>query len=115
MSKIVGAAVVLSLFVTANAASAEQWTAKAKIVVGNCSDGAVATVNEEGNVMALLFAIPGGKQYADVKLNLSPDGSGKTVFLGAMDTHTSLEISAGKGKRQLKTAQTKGVCQWVWT
>lgn len=105
----------LTAFLTlvSSPAFAQQWTAKAKIANGNCGDGATVEVVEQGEAMVLKFSL-NGKQFTEVRVALAADGSGKTIFTGATEAQTTLDIPAGTGKRQLKTAQTRGVCQWLW-
>jgi hypothetical protein len=91
-----------------------EWSSVAKITNGTCADNATAYVSERPGSMHLRLLFPNGKQYAEFDVKLSADGSGKAEFPGSAGP-TILEVSAGTGKRVLKTTQVQGICQWAWT
>jgi len=88
------------------------WTSVAKITIGSCSGGAVASVTERPGSMHLRLASV-GKQFAEFDVALAADGSGSAPYLG-LSGPSIMEVPAGKGKRTLKSGQVQGTCQWLW-
>jgi hypothetical protein len=88
-----------------------EWISKAKRTRGNCDEGATAVITQQAGVLSYKVTAY-GKVVVDLKINLAPDGSGKTEYRGVYGT-TTLEIPPGEAKRPLVTTQVHGVCQWT--
>jgi hypothetical protein len=109
-----GVAFVGVMLACAPAALAQaEWSSIAKIVKGTCADKAIAQVRERPGSMQVKLSA-NGRQYAEIDLKLAADGSGRSEFPGSLGL-ILLEVSAGTGKRSMKTTQVKGLCQWLWT
>lgn len=93
-------------------APAAEWASVAKIINGNCRDGAIAQVVERAGVLSIKFFI-NGQQSNEIRVPLAADGSGKGDFKGVYGRHV-IEVSAGIGKRPMKQSQLDGSCQWSY-
>jgi hypothetical protein len=89
-----------------------KWNSSAKLLKGSCGQGVIVAVVERPGSMNLKFSLQ-GKPTGDVNVTLAPDGSGQTEFDGA-GGRVKLDVSAGTGKRPLKTSQVGGQCEWSW-
>ena len=106
-------ALVVSLLASGVTAQQEtKWTARAKLLRGDCGDRVVAEVVETAGTLNAQFNL-GGKPTGEAKVILAADGSGQTQFKGAAG-QVKLEVSPGRGKRPLKTSQIAGQCEWSW-
>jgi hypothetical protein len=114
-----GVAIVGVMLAYAPTAFAQaEWSSVARRTNGQCGETggerAVANVTERPGTMHLKLVYPNGKQYADFDMALAANGSGKAELKGAFGP-TIVEVPVGTGKRPFKTAQAKGICQWLWT
>ena len=93
-----------------------KWQAVAKITKGSCGDGAIAYVTERPGTAYFRLTYPNGTQYAEFDVALAADGSGKMQYTAGQNRNVvDLEISAGTGKRSLKTSGVTTKCDYVWT
>ena len=90
-----------------------EWTSVAEMSHGSCSGGALARVKEESGSIRLIL-VDGSTQFAQFDVVLAADGSGQAEFDGTTGARTRIEISAGLGKRAMRSARLDGSCQWVW-
>lgn len=113
-SHAVWTAAILALSFPAVAQAPVQWTAIAKKTAGNCGDGAKASVTEMPQALQVKLFYPNGTQYADFQVALAADGTGKAEFRGNQNNPTLMDVTAGKGKRELRTTQLAAGCRWSW-
>jgi hypothetical protein len=106
-------AVMTVLAPIASAQTPVKWTSSAKVINGNCGEGAIAEIVETPGKMTVRTSI-NGKLLTSFEVALKPDGSGRAGTKGE-NGRMIFEIAPGTGKRGMKNSQVDGTCQWQWT
>lgn len=107
---LAAAAVLLPMCTVAQSSS---WQARAKISSGPCQDGVVVFVSEQPG-KAHLNLTYNGNPTGQLDMNLAKDGSGFVENPKGVYGPTTFQLSAGQGKRSMKSVTTDGKCSWSW-
>ncbi len=113
MHRLVCALTVMTVLAPlASAQAPVTWTSSAKVINGNCSEGAIAEIVETPGKMSVRTSF-NGKLLTSFEVVLKPDGSGRADTKGE-NGRMIFEIPPGTGKRGMKNSQVDGTCQWQW-
>ena len=89
-----------------------EWSTVATTTSATCGEGFSARVVQAPGTLTMTFFF-NGKKASEVSIMLAADGSGKAEASGIAG-RLMHEVSAGTGKRLIKSSQVGGVCQWSW-
>ena len=113
----VGAGLLLTGFlltgpVPVRAQATLEWSTVATTTSAACGEGFSARVMQAPGTLTMTFFF-NGKRASEVRIVLAADGSGKAEASGIAGRLIH-EVTAGTGKRLIKSFQVGGVCQWSW-
>ena len=114
---LVGAGLLLTGFllmgpVPVRAQATLEWSTVATTSSATCGEGFSARVVQAPGTLTMTFFF-NGKKASEVSIMLAADGSGKAEASGIAGRLIH-EVTAGTGKRLIKSFQVGGVCQWSW-
>lgn len=89
-----------------------EWSTVATTSGAACGEGFSAHVVQVPGTLTMTFFF-NGKKASEVSIVLAADGSGKAEASGIAGRLVH-EVTAGTGKRLIKSSQVGGVCQWSW-
>ena len=89
-----------------------EWSTVATTTSAACGEGFSARVVQAPGTLTMTFFF-NGKKTSEVSIVLAADGSGKAEASGIAGRLVH-EVTAGTGKRLIKSSQVGGVCQWSW-
>jgi hypothetical protein len=89
-----------------------EWSTVARTTSAACGEGFSARVVQVPGTLTMTFFF-NGKKTSEVSIMLAADGSGKAEASGIAGRLIH-EVTAGTGKRLIKSSQVGGVCRWSW-
>jgi len=94
-------------------AQTQEWSAIWKITNGQCGEGIAATVSEHPGL--LVVQSKGNNRGINPytrEVRLAADGSGTLDFRSDTFGDMKTTVAAGKGVREIRQVQVKGICAW---
>jgi len=89
-----------------------EWSPVFTTTNAACGEGLSAHVVQAAGTLTMTFFF-NGKKASEISIALAADGSGKAEVSGIAG-RLMYEVTAGTGKRLIKSSQVGGVCQWSW-
>jgi len=97
----------------AGTAQAQEWPAIWKLTNGQCGDGIAVTVSERPGVLVVQSKGNNrGINPSNREIKLAADGSGTLDFRSDTFGDMKITVAGGKGVREIRQAQVKGICAW---